>query len=76
MIKKGYIRTEIEKYLLDLKGDGDLSVEMVFISLPEIYKRLKADENNLIPDHITYEMFVEAAKFGLMNAEFRAKVGF
>jgi len=68
MLKKGYIRTEIEKYLLELSETTKLTPDLVFEHLPEIYKLLKEDENNLLPDHITYEVFVQGAQKGFDDA--------
>lgn len=64
MIKKAIIRTVIEDYLLELKKTQEVTPQTVFDKLPDIYKLVKEHPEKLIPDNITYDVFVEACRVG------------
>lgn len=69
MLKKGLIRTLFFEYIEENKLT---SVQQVFDNLPEIYKFVKNHEvfPGLIPDELTYAIFVHQATQGLEKAKF------
>lgn len=64
MLKKAIIRTKIHEYM-DINNIN--TIELFFNKLPDIYEFLKKED--LIPEKLTYDIFVQEAHNGLIIAQ-------
>ena len=76
-MKKGYVRTEIIKYLntVEKENGNPLSVQDVFNLLPKLYEHLRSNPENELQE-LDFQNFRQLAEVGYMIGQQKAQFGF
>lgn len=75
-MKKGYVRTEIIKYLntVEKENGNPLSVQDIFNLLPKLYEHLRSNPENELQE-LDFQNFRQLAEVGYMIGQQKVQFG-
>ena len=75
-MKKGYVRTEIFKFLnkVEKENGKSLTVQDIFEQLPKLFEHLKSEPENEL-QNLTFKEFSQFVQLGYMIAQQQSMFG-